>query len=424
MDIYRAFARQTDFVVAYLGIARQHQHQTRVEVPKLKHAPVNLTRQLEDYLKDPDFEVHRRQYIAEQDAKGNGPKFTKAAPKKELGLSFPEPAPNNPFPKAGATKSFAPAETKPQAPKGPDPDLIDFFDSIEQNQTTMQVNPQQTASPPNAFMQQPTGMPMQTNAFVQQQQPTGFAPAAVPFQQQQAPPPQAQALQPNFTGAGFGGYTPQPSFQPGSLGSIPQNTVASFQNQVQMPMQQPMQQPMQTGQPLALQPMQTGSTNPFRQSMLMQQQQQQPVMQSNPGTPPFSPTTLKRQSTNPFARTSQNSSPFNSNSPSPFPAQQQQQQQQVPSPAAPLQPMATGTNPFARSNTMPNPSTGQEQRPQTAGAIVPQSTGPTNPFRQGAFVNHATGMGWQHNQAVIGGGIDQVQTTPVFPRPAQQTPWQ
>ncbi|KAF7549668.1 hypothetical protein G7Z17_g6243 [Cylindrodendrum hubeiense] len=66
-----------------------------------------------------------------------------------------------------------------------------------------------------------------------------------------------------------------------------------------------------------------------------------------------------------------------------------------------------------------------EQRPQTAGAaLVPQATGSTNPFRHGAFVNHTTGTGWQHNQGPIGGGLDQLETVPVFPRPAQQTPWQ
>src|SRR5690242_8999101 len=69
MSIYRTFTRQTDYVVQYLSVARQYEHHTRVEVPKLRHAPVNLGRQLEDYLKDPDFEVHRRQYLAELDAK-------------------------------------------------------------------------------------------------------------------------------------------------------------------------------------------------------------------------------------------------------------------------------------------------------------------------------------------------------------------
>jgi hypothetical protein len=49
MEIYKNFTKQTDFVVSYLSTARQYEHQTRVEVPKLKHAPVNLGKQLEDY---------------------------------------------------------------------------------------------------------------------------------------------------------------------------------------------------------------------------------------------------------------------------------------------------------------------------------------------------------------------------------------
>src|SRR4051794_35950756 len=69
MDVYRTFTKQTDFVVQYLGVARQYEHHTRAQVPKLKHAPVNLGRQREGYLRDTDFDVHRRQYLAELDAK-------------------------------------------------------------------------------------------------------------------------------------------------------------------------------------------------------------------------------------------------------------------------------------------------------------------------------------------------------------------
>ncbi|POR37844.1 ENTH domain-containing protein [Tolypocladium paradoxum] len=414
MDIYRAFTRQTDYVVQYLSVARLHEHHTRVEVPKLKHAPVNLGRQLEDYLKDPDFEIHRRQYIAEQDAKKKGVRGATSKSAKATGLEFPKPsspAPNsssnNPFPAPSESR----AESKPQANKGPDPDLIDFFDSIEQNQTPMQVNPQQTAvQASNAPFQQQQQQPFPPNGFAPQ--PTGFAPND-PYhqqqnfmmqqqQQQQLQLQQQQQLRPNFTGAGFGGFTPQPQpqqgFQPGSLGSIPQHSMADFQSQ-----QFAGQQPMQMGQPTGLLPQPTGTTNPFRQSMMMAQQT---GMQANT-TPPFASAaaaspTLNRQSTNPFAR----SSPQNLMSPF---------QSQLPA-AAPLQPMPTGTNPFARSSAPQSPV--QQQ------GIAPQPTGTTNPFRHGAFVNHATGLGWQHNQAPIGGGIDQLQTMPVFPRPAQQTPWQ
>ncbi|KAH7155874.1 ANTH domain-containing protein [Dactylonectria estremocensis] len=431
MAVYRTFTRQTDQVVQYLSIARQYEHHTRVEVPKLKHAPVNLGKQLEEYLDDADFEVHRRQYLAEQDGKKTGGSSSKMfSSSKQKDSDFPEPASSNPFPSVTSSKAPQLPDLKPQANKGPDPDLIDFFDSIEQNQTPLQVNPppqqqqqqQQQQMSAAAFQAQPTGMAFQSNGFAPQ--PTGFA-ANSPFQPQptgfvQQPQAQPQQLLPSFTGAGFGGFSQ--SFQPNSLAPIPQDSVASFPNAGPGAAAVP----VQNGQPQGLMPMATGSTNPFRQSMLMAQQTGMPTtaLVTSASTPVLA-ANPNRQSTNPFARSpQQNTSPFQ-----PLQQQQtlqlQQQPQQAPPPAAaPLIPTQTGTNPFARQTTQAPPPM-PEQRPQTAGAaLVPQPTGSTNPFRHGAFVNHATGGGWQHNQAPIGGGLDQLETLPVFPRPAQQTPWQ
>lgn len=412
MDIYRNFTKQTDFVVQYLGIARQFEHHTRVEVPKLKHAPVNLGRQLEEYLQDPDFEIHRRQYLAELEAKKKGGGSGASKTSKTNAQS------SKAFPSSNTNASSSASTSKPpQATKGPDPDLIDFFDSIEQNQTTMAVNPQQQQM--NMGNQwaanSPFNMPQQTgfqNGFVPQQ--TGFQ-GNPPFQQNVgAFTQQHQQMQPpNFTGAPFGGFAQQQSFAPGGLSSIPQDSVASFQPTDTTSPQ------MATGMGLLPQ-----TTNPFRQSMLMNQ----PTGMPNSAAPsPFGITTtiprpttagagmsLNRQSTNPFARSvSGNMSPFQSQPPQ----QQQQQPQQVP---APLQVMPTGTNPFAK-NFASAQST--QQRPQTSGTLMAQPTG-TNPFRQGAFVNHQTGLGWQHNQQRIGGGLEGLETVPVFPRPAAGVPWQ
>lgn len=404
MDIYRNFTKQTDMVVQYLGVARQYEHHTRVEVPKLKHAPVNLGRQLEEYLHDPDFETHRRQYLAELEAKrGKGlakPYFT------AKGDSASKATYNNTnFPNVNGSPQ---TENKP-APitKGPDPDLIDFFDSIEQNQTTLGAQPtaapgQVGASPwgaSNDFQPQPTGFQPQPtgfqNGFAPQQ--TGFQatnPFQQPFQQQpQAPPPQQQ-IQPSYTGAGFGGFTPQPGYQ-NSLAPIPQESaVSAFQTGASVPN-------MQAQQP---------TTNPFRLSMMMTGQMTGQPTGMAPQSVPTSPPSLPPQhtSTNPFAR----SSPA-ANNPAPF--------QSPPQPTAPLQAMATGTNPFAKNFGAPAP---QQQRPETSTGLAPQATGATNPFRQSQFVNHNTGMGWQNNQQPIGGGLDNLPTVPVFPRPAQQTPWQ
>ncbi|PBP20076.1 putative enth domain-containing protein [Diplocarpon rosae] len=415
MEIYKNFTRQTDFVVQYLVIARQYEHQTRVEVPKLKHAPIHLVKQLEDYLQDVDFEVNRRQYIAELESKKNkssgGSKPFAAAYKSQseartaAGKAFPD---------------TQPTAAKPTPPmKGPDPDLIDFFESIEQKQQPMvtQAGPQPEASQfhngvPLQLQQQP--QQFQLNGFAQQQ--TGFQGGQNPFNQ--APQQSQQSFnsgfsgvqqpisaQTNFTGAGFGSFPSQPSsFQPGNLSSIPQDSPASFQHvsQQQMPMGN-----MQSGVPQQ-------TTNPFRQSMMAN-----PAIMPGPTYPASPPVTssMTPQSTNPFAKSfSTVQQPY---SPPPDQQFQQQQMQQLQS-VDTLRAMPTGTNPFAKNLALNNSA----QRPMTSRNLVPQPTGSTNPFRQSQFVNTATGSGWQNSQKPIGGGLDNLETVPVFPRPAQQQAWQ
>lgn len=422
LEIYQNFTKQTDYVVQYLAVARQWEPHTRVEVPKLKHAPINLRRQLEEYLKDPDFEIHRRQYLAELDAKKKGgaglsSKTDKGADSKAAGAKT-----------KGASSSSQPL---PQISRGPDPDLIDFFDSIEQNQTTMAVQPTPQAQMGQINQQMPTGNPFPSNGgFGLQQtgqiqgngflpQPTGYQPNNGPFQQQNVGAFSQQQqmpnqIQPNFTGAGFGGYTPQ-QYPQGGLPSMPQDSLAPFQAGTLAP-------PMQTGMQTGLQPSQQ-TTNPFRASMMMANQTGALNNSFSPQNAPQTPSGgLSRQNTNPFARASpQAGTPFsNPPSSSPFPSAPP-----IPTQPAPLQSAVTGTNPFARNfGQQQNQAQPQAQRPQTSSGLMPQPTGSTNPFRQGAFVNHQTGMGWQHAQQPIGGGLDQIETMPVFPRPATQTPWQ
>jgi hypothetical protein len=438
MGIYRAFTRQTDYVVQYLSVARQYEHHTRVEGPKLKHAPVNLGRQLDEYLKDPDFEINRRQYLAELEAKKS--KGSSGATKTARFQDFPTPSSstmntttNTARNTNGPQPSQLPTPPKSEPVKAPDTDLIDFFESIEQNQTPLPAQPPPQQGPqPTPQEQMQVGMsPWGPAPFQPQQLPqpqTGFAPQPTgfqtsdPFQQQSQPafsPIQQspQHMLPAFTSTGFGGFSPQPQpgFQPNSsLSPIPQNSVANFQNTT-TPGFQGLQAPQQT-------------TNPFRQSMLMNQQT------GSPFTPAPAPANTQQrpatsQSTNPFARSSpQADQPFGVPNP-PFdstsPFQSQPPQQQPAAAPAPMLPMQTGTNPFAKNGGSAQPAqpTQQQQRPVTAGGILSQPTG-TNPFRQGAFVNHNTGMGWQHNQQTMGGGLDQLEPIPVFPRPAQQTPWQ
>jgi hypothetical protein len=433
IKIYKTFCKQTDQVVQFLGVARQFEHATRLEIPKIKHAPTSLADSLQEYLNDKEFDINRRQYLAEQEAKKAGKPFLKPAAQQKSQPAASKPTQNTPA-------IAAPTEQ----PKGPAPDLIDFFDSIEQKQqpmaqpvqqyqqpqqqgfiTTQQSSfgapqlgfPQTFQQPMQGLQQQPTangfmGGDQSTNPFGQQPPAmTGFAgndQSTNPFgqpqpQQAQPPPAQLQPVQTNYTGAGFGGYGPQPSQQAFATGG-------AFQQDVQ---QQPFGNTT-VQSPAQLQPQQT---NPFRQSMMPTGAMGVQNSVDNSGA-------IQRQNTNPFAKHTQpQMSAFQQQSipedgvpqaypqsTSPFGQQQQQQQQTG---LQPLQAQATGTNPFARPQTASN---------NTAPLQV-QATG-TNPFRQSMFVNQQTGQGWQNAPQATMGGLEQLETISVFPRPGQPQPQQ
>nr|OQO28533.1 hypothetical protein B0A51_03708 [Rachicladosporium sp. CCFEE 5018] len=405
--IYKTFCKQTDQVVQFLSVARQFEQLTRLEIPKIKHAPTSLAKSLQEYLDDKDFDMHRRQYVAEQQAKQSGKPFSKPAAQPKSQPTVERSAALS----ASAAPTASSAAPVKQA-KGPAPDLIDFFDSIEQHQQPMaqsvqQVPPQQTdfAAPqqtgfiPQQQQQQPFGQPqnMSMNGFASS--PPGANPFAQPqIQQQQQPQPQQQyqPMQPQATGAGFGGYGPQTQQSFVTGGAFVQEPSQSFGSPVS---------------PIAAQPVQPQSTNPFRQSSM-------PIgaATANFGQSEPVPSALQRQNTNPFARQPQAYTP-------PLPAQQS-----IPEASAlqsfspqPIAPQQTGTNPFAR------PQPPQQQQ----GVVSPLSAQPTgtNPFRQSAFVNQGTGQGWQSQpgQATMG-GLEQMETVRVFPRPGQaqsqgQSPW-
>lgn len=449
LAIYKVFSKQTNQVVEFLSLARQYESSTRLEIPKLKHAPTSLTTSLEEYLNDPDFEINRRQYLAQHDAEkgrkanSNGAKETSVGSKKlvqdkySASQSFPEPK----------TAQITPAQ---QQPRGPAPDLIDFFASIEDNQQPMAAQPSQQQSSsfqqPSQFQQQQSNFPYQQSLAPSQQQ--GFFSQSTHSQQpyngnfansnpfgQTQPQQTQQHMQPHFTGAGFDVYSQQPqhqqfSSQQAPFSGIPQETPASFPQQQsfstgqqlqQLPASYSQQQQLfSTGQqpqelPASSTGQQSQATNPFRQSV---------TATGTPNSTPFAATSpdrspTNRQSTNPFAKnitpqfTGQPQATSFTGQSSPFSSPPPIHSAQLP-PAQPLQPMQTGTNPFARN--VPPP---QIQQP-TASPLAPNPTGSTNPFRQSMFINQQTGQGWQQSQQATLGGLEQLDTVPVFPRPGQQ----
>lgn len=424
LTIYKNFSKQTNQVVDYLSTARTYENATRLEIPKLKHAPTSLTSSLEEYLNDPDFEINRRQYLAQQEAKKGRKNVSNANGESSSGW---KPAPNK---KPEGTQNFQPPSGPPPPPakpepKGPAPDLIDLFDSIEQNQQPMAIQSQPPSSNfqsgPQLFQPQqsqqgfPQPQSFNQNGQLQQQTNDPFGNLnGNPF----GPPQSQQTVQQNFTAAGYNSFTQQQQ-QPYSQ----QSNALDFSSPFQQQPQQQQQFPFATGQ-------QAQSTNPFRQSVMPQNTSTAPTLMN---APPL-PTSPTYQSTNPFARnlSSQSSGQPNQNTPfgspppqsqstpftspslqpqsTPFTSQNPQPQISSYAPQAqPLQPQHTGTNPFARTT---------QQTHQTPAPLVPATTGSTNPFRQSTFPKQQTGQGWQAGQGSMG-GLEHLETVPVFPRPGQ-----
>ncbi|RKF64332.1 putative enth domain-containing protein [Erysiphe neolycopersici] len=389
LNIYRDFIKQTDHVVQYLSVARQYEIKTKVVVPKLKHAPVNLGRQLEDYLRDPEFEANRFQYLKEQEAKiSRNTRDKKLSSRNEF-----QPRPHT---SAGFTnnKTLAPV-------KGPDPDLIDFFESIEQNQQPLMTQ--------SGFKQGTVNTNNAAHFEVHENQlflPNGIVPQQTAFRDSNQFPQifnnnisSQQTSQPNFITSNTNVYSLQVPFQSNAVTPISQNRISTSYS--------PPISKQYTGLSL---PDTTQTTNPFRQSI-------KPAnLQTPSGIPqtsisPISPSST-RLSTNPFAM-SYNipSHPF-----SPPPDQNFQSFQQIQHPPAPsISPIASGTNPFANSAASKAINSGYLQQAIT-GKLQPSAN--TNPFRQ-----TTAGLDWECKQQSIGGGLDNMETIPVFPRPMQQQAW-
>ena len=403
-EIYKVFSKQTNQVVEFLGVARQYENSTRVQIPKLRHAPTSLTDSLGEYLNDPDFEINRRQFLAAQEAKRTG-KPMPSNTSKEL----PKPSTNNSTGALPGQKAPPTQQAAASPPKGPAPDLIDFFESIEQNQQPLGGPAQQV--PQFAQTQQfpyqqvdNTGQQVFSNQTFPQTFPqrNGVLSNLNPYGQL----PTQQQSQQSFMGSAFDQFAPQPqqTFPTGQTDFAQQSqqqqqpfaTGQSDFSQQQQPFASaqpefsPQQQngftQQQTPAPSAFLPRsQTGSTNPFRQSMMPTA----PI--SPPVTSPFGG--LNRQSTNPFARSpvqaqdafqpqNTNTTPFAS-PPLPQPADtsaffpsQAGPQPFSSAPPAPQQGLnRTGTNPFAR--TVSPPSSASAPSP-----LLVQATGSTNPFRK------------------------------------------
>ncbi|CAG8695842.1 9922_t:CDS:2, partial [Racocetra fulgida] len=138
LQIYKKYVQQTEKVVDYLSIAKKMQAALRMSVPNLKHAPTSLTATLEEYVNDPEFEENRRQYKLLQENKNK----TSKQDKQTIDIR------NSPKNTVKSVEPSVPPIVTQTSSK--EKDFIDFFSSIEQEQTLI-FGPLQTYSPTNTL---------------------------------------------------------------------------------------------------------------------------------------------------------------------------------------------------------------------------------------------------------------------------------
>ncbi|GBC02872.1 hypothetical protein RclHR1_04870015 [Rhizophagus clarus] len=135
LQIYKKFVKQTEKVVDYLGAAKKIQDRLGIVIPNLKHAPTSLTVSLEDYVNDPDFEINRQQYklAKEERIKAQKAQKTSSISTKPL-ENKPSSQPNNDSIVKSTTS--LPTSSNKEIP-AKENNFIDFFASIEQEQTVI-----------------------------------------------------------------------------------------------------------------------------------------------------------------------------------------------------------------------------------------------------------------------------------------------
>ncbi|GAA5913280.1 hypothetical protein JCM5296_007343 [Sporobolomyces johnsonii] len=346
LKIYKTFCRDTERVVGYLGIAKKLYNVLNVPIPNLKHAPVSLAGSLEEYLNDPNFEKNRQEYKENKRIADGASSKSTSTPASSAPAATSAPS---------TSASTTPAPSSAAEPAKAPTSFTDFFESIESAQTPM-FNPS-TQSPSMGYFQQQaafnpfggpvvpqaTGMPFaqpgllpqatgmaMPNPFLQPQM-TGFAPQMqVAMATGGGINPFRQSMM--MTGAGpamggpFGsGIMPQQTgMGPSPFAIQPQATGAPFGGGASpfgQPQQQPFLQPQSTGfpstspfgvgaRPMSLVPQSTG--NPF-QRQLQQPQSAFPTAASSPA--------IANLSSSPFAPSPSSAPPSAAPTPAPLTVQ-------------------------------------------------------------------------------------------------------
>ncbi|KAJ2450066.1 hypothetical protein EV183_004523 [Coemansia sp. RSA 2336] len=245
LDLYKRFVKLTDRTAEYLKIARQFEAIFGFTIPNLNHAPLSLSRALEDFMNMP-LDERKSTVSAMKSApkKSDKPPSVKMGPngrpKPDYGLRLKPELLGDPSPPQSSRKPAKPvaiaststldqptsAGTDPDTTKSAAPakeiNFIDFFSSIDEETTEISADPpaQQTASAavnmnaPN-MVEQPNTVTDIDSMFLALSNPFAAASNGGPFDtstamisQQQQQQPQQPMVQNQMSATPFASMAP------------------------------------------------------------------------------------------------------------------------------------------------------------------------------------------------------------------------
>lgn len=379
LELYKRFVELTENVVKYLKAGKA----VGLKIPVIKHITTKLIRSLEEHLREDEKNGHQTfNNASSESAKSSAQKQLEQVREQKRLLEE----------QLRTQQHVTISPTIPQQQTGYNPFGESF--TFEQPQQLTQQQPQQSIQTHNtsnpfitqqlptqttqAFAQQPTQAFNQqsTQTFVQQPAHAFTQPQLQQQQQLKTEPTGFYSshtqITPNFTGAGFGGYTMQLEQQ-----QQQQQQKASTVSSASLAQQQ--------------QPMKTGSNNPFSLDNITKHKETRELVN------PFSQTNFNGEGGNPHHQ--QLGTPFGQQQPqqpqqpsiNPFGAQEQQQQPQL---------QQTGYQPtFGGLEKLPTvsvfPQTQQNPQTQQITSVTPAQYEPqqqTNSTNSMQFVPQQTGF--------------------------------
>ncbi|KAI8598119.1 ANTH domain-containing protein [Dissophora ornata] len=222
LQIYKTFAEQTTKSMDYFSVAKRMESIIHITIPQLKHAPLSLVRTLEEYLASPDFEEGQKSA-----SKPVEPSSNKSTSKPSVTKS--PAAPVNNSKSTDDDDPWSPKKTKEESKRvSTKKDMIDFFSSIDNEETTIQQNPNtfqaQMMTGGNDFQQFQLQLQQQNQLFEMQMQMQ--AQQNMMLQSQLTGMPGSQSFQPEMLAAQPTGLNTNP-FSMGQQSSLYQNNIGN-----------------------------------------------------------------------------------------------------------------------------------------------------------------------------------------------------